>query len=49
VGGVTLFALVHGAGGSGADWDLVADELRRRGHEDSATGHAAAPGYDFSD
>ncbi len=31
--GVTVFALIHGAGGSGADWDLVADELRRRGHE----------------
>ncbi|MGH8893085.1 MAG: alpha/beta fold hydrolase [Actinomycetes bacterium] len=28
----STFALVHGGGGSGWDWHLVAAELRRRGH-----------------
>jgi pimeloyl-ACP methyl ester carboxylesterase len=30
---VSTFALVHGGGGSGWDWHLVAAELRDRGHE----------------
>jgi pimeloyl-ACP methyl ester carboxylesterase len=29
---VSTFALVHGGGGSGWDWHLVAAELRERGH-----------------
>ena len=29
---VSAFALIHGGGGSGWDWHLVADELRERGH-----------------
>jgi len=29
---VSTFALVHGGGGSGWDWHLVAAELRDRGH-----------------
>lgn len=30
---MSTFALVHGAGSSAADWDLVGTELRRLGHE----------------
>jgi pimeloyl-ACP methyl ester carboxylesterase len=30
---VSTFALVHGGGGSGWDWHLVAAELRDRGHD----------------
>ena len=33
---MTTFALVHGAGGSGWDWHLVAAELRSRGHGTAA-------------
>lgn len=30
---MTLFALIHGAGGTAAQWDRVAGALRERGHE----------------
>lgn len=30
---MATFALIHGAGGRGSDWRLVADELRERGHD----------------
>lgn len=30
---VATFALIHGGGGSGWDWHLVAAELRERGHD----------------
>ncbi|MEV4596118.1 alpha/beta hydrolase [Amycolatopsis sp. NPDC049253] len=30
---MATFLLIHGGGGSGWDWHLVVDELRRRGHE----------------
>jgi len=30
---MATFVLIHGAGGRGSDWGLVADELRAAGHE----------------
>ena len=30
---MATFVLIHGAGGRGSSWDLVAGELRRAGHE----------------
>lgn len=30
---MATFAIIHGAGGRGSDWRLVADELEARGHE----------------
>src|ERR671936_1090744 len=33
VAAVATFALIHGGGGSGWDWHLVAPALRERGHD----------------
>ena len=50
---MATFVLIHGGGGSGGDWHLVAPELERRGHEvvapDLPTEDEAAGLWDYAD